>query len=77
MIGSGKLDIDGETATGTIEPLMRQGEWYSGGQHPLLPTQNPAILCWRLPSIAIYVYVVILGYLFISCRCCWMMFAPC
>ncbi|HUD55182.1 MAG TPA: aminopeptidase [Terracidiphilus sp.] len=27
MIGSGKLDIDGETATGTIEPLMRQGEW--------------------------------------------------
>jgi aminopeptidase len=27
MIGSGKLDIDGETATGAIEPLMRQGEW--------------------------------------------------
>ena len=27
MIGSAKLDIDGETATGTIEPLMRQGEW--------------------------------------------------
>ena len=27
MIGSGKLDIDGETATGSIEPLMRQGEW--------------------------------------------------
>jgi aminopeptidase len=27
MIGSGKLDIDGETATGTTEPLMRQGEW--------------------------------------------------
>ncbi len=27
MIGSGKLDIDGETSTGTIEPLMRQGEW--------------------------------------------------
>ena len=27
MIGSNKLDIDGETATGTIEPLMRQGEW--------------------------------------------------
>ncbi len=27
MIGSGKLDIDGETASGTIEPLMRQGEW--------------------------------------------------
>jgi aminopeptidase len=27
MIGSGQLDIDGETATGTIEPLMRQGEW--------------------------------------------------
>ncbi len=27
MIGSGQLDIDGETATGTIEPLMRKGEW--------------------------------------------------
>jgi aminopeptidase len=27
MIGSGKLDIDGITATGTAEPLMRQGEW--------------------------------------------------
>jgi aminopeptidase len=27
MIGSGKLDIDGEMATGTTEPLMRQGEW--------------------------------------------------
>jgi aminopeptidase len=27
MIGSDKLDIDGITATGTVEPLMRQGEW--------------------------------------------------
>ena len=27
MIGSGYLDIDGVTASGTIEPLMRQGEW--------------------------------------------------
>ena len=27
MIGSAKLDIDGETASGAIEPLMRQGEW--------------------------------------------------
>jgi aminopeptidase len=27
MIGSGHLDIDGVTASGTIEPLMRQGEW--------------------------------------------------
>jgi aminopeptidase len=27
MIGSDKLDIDGITATGTTEPLMRQGEW--------------------------------------------------
>jgi len=27
MIGSGELDIDGETATGSIEPLMRKGEW--------------------------------------------------
>ncbi len=27
MIGSGKLDIDGITATGVAEPLMRQGEW--------------------------------------------------
>ena len=27
MIGSSKLDIDGVTASGAIEPLMRQGEW--------------------------------------------------
>ena len=27
MIGSGELDIDGITAAGTAEPLMRQGEW--------------------------------------------------
>jgi aminopeptidase len=27
MIGSGKLDVDGITATGTAEPLMRNGEW--------------------------------------------------
>jgi aminopeptidase len=27
MIGSGKLDIDGVTAEGVAEPLMRQGEW--------------------------------------------------
>jgi aminopeptidase len=27
MIGSGKLDIDGITASATTEPLMRQGEW--------------------------------------------------
>ncbi len=27
MIGSNKLDIDGITATGTAEPLMRNGEW--------------------------------------------------
>jgi aminopeptidase len=27
MIGSGDLDIDGVTATGTREPLMRKGEW--------------------------------------------------
>jgi len=27
MIGSDKLDIDGVTATGVAEPLMRQGEW--------------------------------------------------
>jgi aminopeptidase len=27
MIGSDKLDIDGVTATGTAEPLMRGGEW--------------------------------------------------
>jgi aminopeptidase len=27
MIGSSELDIDGVTATGAIEPLMRQGEW--------------------------------------------------
>ena len=27
MIGSDKLDIDGITATGKAEPLMRSGEW--------------------------------------------------
>jgi aminopeptidase len=27
MIGSDKLDIDGVTAGGTVEPLMRGGEW--------------------------------------------------
>ena len=27
MIGSSELDIDGVTATGTAEPLMRKGEW--------------------------------------------------
>jgi aminopeptidase len=27
MIGSGKMDVDGITADGTAEPLMRQGEW--------------------------------------------------
>ncbi|ABF42213.1 aminopeptidase T [Candidatus Koribacter versatilis Ellin345] len=27
MIGSNKLDIDGITADGTAEPVMRQGEW--------------------------------------------------
>ncbi len=27
MIGSGELDVDGITADGTAEPLMRQGEW--------------------------------------------------
>lgn len=27
MIGSGQLDIDGVTAAGTAEPLMRKGEW--------------------------------------------------
>lgn len=27
MIGSGEVDIDGVTASGDIEPLMRKGEW--------------------------------------------------
>jgi aminopeptidase len=27
MIGSGELDVDGITASGTVEPLMRRGEW--------------------------------------------------
>ncbi|MGB0125039.1 MAG: aminopeptidase [Silvibacterium sp.] len=27
MIGSGKMDVDGITAEGEAEPLMRQGEW--------------------------------------------------
>jgi len=27
MIGSGKMDVDGITAVGESEPLMRQGEW--------------------------------------------------
>ena len=29
MIGSNKLDIDGITAAGNAEPVMRQGEWVS------------------------------------------------
>ena len=27
MIGSGEIDIDGVTASGEREPLMRRGEW--------------------------------------------------
>jgi aminopeptidase len=27
MIGSGEMDLDGITAAGTAEPLMRKGEW--------------------------------------------------
>jgi aminopeptidase len=27
MIGSGQIDVDGITAEGASEPLMRQGEW--------------------------------------------------
>ncbi len=27
MIGSGQMDVDGITAEGRAEPLMRQGEW--------------------------------------------------
>ncbi|MFP5227751.1 MAG: aminopeptidase [Acidobacteriota bacterium] len=27
MIGSGKIDVDGITATGDAEPVLRQGEW--------------------------------------------------
>jgi aminopeptidase len=27
MIGSGKMDVDGITATGEAEPQIRQGEW--------------------------------------------------
>ncbi len=27
MIGSGEMDIDGELPDGTVEPLMRKGEW--------------------------------------------------
>src|SRR5580698_4397482 len=27
MIGSSEIDLDGITATGTVEPLMRKGEW--------------------------------------------------
>jgi aminopeptidase len=29
MIGSAEVDIDGITATGLSEPLMRKGEWVS------------------------------------------------
>jgi aminopeptidase len=27
MIGSSEMDLDGITATGSVEPLMRKGEW--------------------------------------------------
>lgn len=30
MIGSGAMDVDGVTAEGAAEPLMRQGEWADG-----------------------------------------------
>jgi len=29
MIGSGEMDVDGVAADGTVEPLMRKGEWVS------------------------------------------------
>jgi aminopeptidase len=29
MIGSGSMDVDGINADGSVEPLMRQGEWVS------------------------------------------------
>jgi aminopeptidase len=29
MIGSSELDVDGVTASGKAEPLMRRGEWVS------------------------------------------------
>jgi leucyl aminopeptidase (aminopeptidase T) len=32
MIGSGSLDVDGILANGSVEPLMRQGEWVSAVQ---------------------------------------------
>lgn len=30
MIGSGEIDVDGVTASGTAEPLIRAGEWAAG-----------------------------------------------
>jgi aminopeptidase len=27
MVGSGELDVDGYRADGTVEPLLRNGEW--------------------------------------------------
>jgi leucyl aminopeptidase (aminopeptidase T) len=27
MVGSGKMNIDGTTADGAVEPVMRDGEW--------------------------------------------------
>jgi aminopeptidase len=27
MIGSGQMDIDGITANGRVEPVLRKGEW--------------------------------------------------
>ena len=27
MIGSGEMDIDGELADGTVEPIFRKGNW--------------------------------------------------
>jgi len=31
MIGSPDLDVDGVLADGTVEPVMRRGEWASSG----------------------------------------------
>ena len=32
MIGSAKLDVDGVTSAGAVEPLMRQGEWINSSR---------------------------------------------
>jgi len=42
MIGSGKVDVDGITASAGSEPVMRQGNGFNFSQQPAASSQQPA-----------------------------------